>query len=567
MNTTISTLIRYKLILIPSAFSLYSLSVVSGIAQTSDTGVMAELKKMKDNGTAADDSTSSFILGKNAKTTPSIMSDDKDGSKIYYNGLGNTLIGVDTVSDSSYNTVIGYSAKAEKVGSSAIGAGSEANGKSSSAFGVGSQAAKNFSTSLGGASQADGERSTSVGFGSQSTGKNSVAIGALSIAARENEVNFGIWGRYENSSDTKQVATRTLSGVSDGVNDDDAVNKKQLDNAETVAITTANAHTNFRMKRALEYGSNTTNTDSGSFSLGKSAQSTGASSTSIGTHSQSKGQSSTALGMLSQASGDYSSATGSDARATGMYSATYGVGSRANGEYSVGLGAKSRATRDNEVNIGIWEAQVENNGEDSEVSYTYKQTGTRTISGVSDGVNYDDAVNVKQLDSVENWAQQYTQSVGKATLKAANQYTDNAKLKVNETVLENANTYTDGKAAQTLKSANENTERRATQAENKSVARSNAYTDNRLGSLKQQVDSNKKQANAGIAGVAAMANIPQVSPGSRLSIGAGLGNYGGEQGLAVGVSARINSRVVTKASVSATSQHKFVSGVGVSYEW
>lgn len=90
---------------------------------------------------------------------------------------------------------------------------------------------------------------------------------------------------------------------------------------------------------------------------------------------------------------------------------------------------------------------------------------------------------------------------------------------------------------------------------------------NKFAQLKNDVEQNRKHASAGIAGVAAMANIPQVSQGATFSVGAGAGTYDGEQGLAVGASARIGSQVVTKFSVSATTQHDFVAGAGVSYEW
>ncbi|EGD6457159.1 hypothetical protein IAJ44_004219 [Salmonella enterica] len=90
---------------------------------------------------------------------------------------------------------------------------------------------------------------------------------------------------------------------------------------------------------------------------------------------------------------------------------------------------------------------------------------------------------------------------------------------------------------------------------------------NRFSALKNEVEQNRKHASAGIAGVAAMANIPQVSQGATFSVGAGAGTYDGEQGLAVGGSARLGKQVVTKFSVSATTQSDFVAGAGVSYEW
>jgi autotransporter adhesin len=85
--------------------------------------------------------------------------------------------------------------------------------------------------------------------------------------------------------------------------------------------------------------------------------------------------------------------------------------------------------------------------------------------------------------------------------------------------------------------------------------------------LKRQIDENKKDANAGIAGVAAMANIPQVTANQDFSVGAGVGVRGDEQAVAVGVSGRITGNVVTKLAVSADTQSGFTAGAGVSYGW
>ena len=106
---------------------------------------------------------------------------------------------------------------------------------------------------------------------------------------------------------------------------------------------------------------------------------------------------------------------------------------------------------------------------------------------------------------------------------------------------------------------------------NKSISkRQDAFeksTNQRFANMDKRIDENRKNASAGIAGVAAMANMPQVSQNSSFSVGAGVGSYDSEQGLAVGMSARFNENVVTKVSVAATTQDDFVFGAGVSYEW
>ena len=109
-----------------------------------------------------------------------------------------------------------------------------------------------------------------------------------------------------------------------------------------------------------------------------------------------------------------------------------------------------------------------------------------------------------------------------------------------------------------------------TAANKATAARQESYeksTNQRFADMGKRIDDNRNHASAGIAGVAAMANIPQVSQNSSFSVGAGVGSYDGEQGIAIGASARFNQNVVTKASVAGTTQSDFVFGAGVSYEW
>lgn len=92
-------------------------------------------------------------------------------------------------------------------------------------------------------------------------------------------------------------------------------------------------------------------------------------------------------------------------------------------------------------------------------------------------------------------------------------------------------------------------------------------TNSKLANLDKKVDDNRKRASAGIAGVAAMANIPQVTQGQTFAVGAGVGTTDGESALAVGASSRLNDNWVVKASVSDDTQNNFVVGAGASYGW
>ncbi|MEG5932564.1 YadA C-terminal domain-containing protein [Enterobacter hormaechei] len=86
-------------------------------------------------------------------------------------------------------------------------------------------------------------------------------------------------------------------------------------------------------------------------------------------------------------------------------------------------------------------------------------------------------------------------------------------------------------------------------------------------SLKGQIDDNKKSADAGIAGVAAMSNIPQVTESQTFNVGAGVGARGDQQAMAVGFSARATQSVVVKASVAADTNSEWTVGAGVAIGW
>ena len=92
-------------------------------------------------------------------------------------------------------------------------------------------------------------------------------------------------------------------------------------------------------------------------------------------------------------------------------------------------------------------------------------------------------------------------------------------------------------------------------------------TNSQFSDLKNRIDDNKREADAGIAGVAAMANIPQVTESQTFAIGAGAGTREGESAIAVGFSARASQSVVVKASVAGDTQQSWTVGAGVSYGW
>lgn len=92
-------------------------------------------------------------------------------------------------------------------------------------------------------------------------------------------------------------------------------------------------------------------------------------------------------------------------------------------------------------------------------------------------------------------------------------------------------------------------------------------TSSRFSDIDRRIDENKRSANAGIAAVAAFANIPQVTGGARFSAGVGVGQRGSEQAVAVGFSSQLTDSVIGKVSVANDSQQQWTVGAGLAVQW
>ncbi|MBD2801910.1 YadA-like family protein [Xenorhabdus sp. M] len=84
--------------------------------------------------------------------------------------------------------------------------------------------------------------------------------------------------------------------------------------------------------------------------------------------------------------------------------------------------------------------------------------------------------------------------------------------------------------------------------------------------LDNKINRVGKRANAGIAGVAAMTNIPY-SNTDRFSVGVGLGKYHDGSAVAVGAQAKLTENVNIRASTSWNNDEGAVMGAGVAIGW
>ena len=105
------------------------------------------------------------------------------------------------------------------------------------------------------------------------------------------------------------------------------------------------------------------------------------------------------------------------------------------------------------------------------------------------------------------------------------------------------------------------------QATRQTLQAMNTTTSQQFKSLRDEVDNNKKQANAGISGAMAMAGLPQVQTNQRVMFSAGGATYNGESALAVGASVNFNSHVIAKVSFSDDTANNMGASVGIGMDF
>ena len=101
------------------------------------------------------------------------------------------------------------------------------------------------------------------------------------------------------------------------------------------------------------------------------------------------------------------------------------------------------------------------------------------------------------------------------------------------------------------------------QATKQTLQAMNNNTNQQFKSLHDEVDNNKKQANAGISGAMAMAGLPQVQTNQHVMFSAGGATYNNESALAVGASVNFSAHVIAKVSFSDDTANNMGASVGV----
>ena len=371
----------------------------------------------------------SVVLGKNAASAAEAIAIGDNakvnGRKGVAVGIGSesssagwaTAIGSDAKATGGYSVALGNSAKAKELQTIAIGNDSESSGGSSVAVGTRAKASGGASIAISQDANASGESSMAFGISSTASGGHTIAIGSIAKALSTNAIAIG---------------SQTIADKDNSV----AIGPKiqHIGTAAAAVGAQANATGNYSVAMG-----NLVNVDadwnknhpgewrnSGDFSvaLGSQSGAWGAVSTAVGALSKAEGDFANAIGSYANASGNYTNAMGLYSAASADYTNAMGlysvasadyanaIGSyaKANVEYSVALGSASVADREAGV-VGAFAPE----GADS---LTWRANGgavsvgsdtlTRQITNVAAGTADTDAVNVAQLNKVNEEARKHS---------------------------------------------------------------------------------------------------------------------------------------------------------------
>lgn len=312
---------------------------------------------------------------------------------------------------------------------------------------------------------------------------------------------------------------------------------------------------------------------------------------------------------------------GHEAEAIGDGAVAIGWGANARGKDSIAIGSKVQiigpaTTFASEGGIAIGAGSQSHRAGD--VNF-----GSRTLSGLRDGIGDDEAVTMRQMKAARAYtdtvkddlikmvdqagspvlaqAKAYSDLSRNQAIAAANAYSDAVKNETiiqgkkhveqiiaagraqhdtkllsqaksyserqNQATLENANAYSEKVGREVLSSANAFTEFRSRQAQDNAVTLSRQYTDRRVGQLESQIKKFRRRANAGISGAMAMTALTPPPANANTSFGMAMATYRNQVALASGVTFRTGKNSNLRLNTSWDSAGGIGAAAGFNVAW
>lgn len=459
-------------------------------------------------------------------------------TNVVSNDQGNIIGGNGAKASAVQAAALGNEAKATGSSSTAIGVRSNSAGSSAIAVGTNSAASANNAVSIGTGSKAAGSESTAIGYASKAEGVNSMAMGRESSATHENSVALGSYSvsKAEKSVKEATVGTTTYNGFAGTAP------------KGTVSVGTKGRERQIVNVAAGEISATSTDAINGSQLYAVASKISSAANpavveagknVTVDVKTNANGQT-----VYTVSSKDFQPAI--DANKAKIAENAKAIESNKAKIADVEAEAKRHTVVEAGHNMEVTSSKDENGATVYKVA-TSKDIGVNSltvyngpkitkdgidarntkIKNVTAGEDDNDAVNVSQLNQVK--ARQDAQS--------------RALKQVRRTVINHGARLT-------------NVENRVTGLENK------------VDRLDQDVKKNRKRADAGIAAVAAMANIPQVYLPGKSGVGVGVGYKHGQSSVAVGYSRSSDSgHHIIKLSAGVDTQKDVTVGAGYMYQW
>ena len=496
------------------------------------------------------------------------------GSFATADGVNASAVGSKATAIGTSALAVGSGSKASADSAVAIGNDSRAKQKSSVALGQSSKADGVFGTALGDSSKALADGSVAISVDSQAKGVNSMAMGRNSITTHDNSVALGSdsVSKLEKQVLTATVGTTTYNGFA-GTNPiatvsvGDVGKERQIVNVAAGAISaTSTDAINGSQLYAVA-------TRIGQSVSGKASVVEAGNLITVTTSTNANGQT-----VYTVAGIDFQPAISAN-------TANITKNTNAIQTNTANIAQNTKDIKANTDYIKAVEQKLPEVQAGDNVSVTSTTDANGKITYTVSGTDYQPAIN-----KVEAKADANTKAIDENKTKIAENakgVKDNAD-KINEvekeakrhTVIKSGKNTTvtqslgaNGEAVYTV-NADVGNMAEVDEKINKVNQRIGAVEDQigqnakRIDKLDQDVRKNRKRADAGIASVAAMANIPQVFLPGKSGFGVGVGHKRGQSALAVGYSRASDSgKHLIKLSAGFDNQRDITVGAGYMYQW
>lgn len=519
---------------------------------------------------------------------------DQSTATGHYNlitGHNSSAFGYDNKALANETTVVGHQSVASGLNASAFGSKATASGESSLAMGTGSTATADSAVAIGNDSNATGKSSVAISVDSKAKGVNSMAMGRESLTTHDNSVALGSHSvsKLEKSVTTATVGSNTYTGFAGTtpiatVSVGDEGKERQVVNvaAGEISATSTDAINGSQLYAvASKIG------DAVKVPVVEAGQ-----NVTVDTTTNANGQT-----VYTVNAKDYQPAI--DALETKVTTNTADIRSA---EKLIDKNAKDIAENTKYIKSVEQKLPEVKSGDNTTVTSETDANG-KIIYTVS-SKDYQPAIdaNTAKITEVEKEAKRHTVVEAGDNIKVTKQAGKNGesvykvetakdltvnsvtaeKLEIkngpsvtkdgidaNNTRITNVSDGVDLHDAVNVSQLNGVKLKQAVQGRKiKELQNSTALAHKRIDTLDKEVRKNRKRTDAGIAGVAAMANIPQVYLPGKSGVGVGIGHKHGQSAVAIGASrSSDNGKHIVKVSVSFDTQKDTTVGAGYMYQW